>query len=75
MRTFPAGAWIKTAEGWREIPGARPQVVFVLERRTKGPVDCTGWVQTGGRLARLDLPSAVDVETGYDWPETFGDDE
>jgi hypothetical protein len=55
VRKLPAGAWIKTAEGWREIPGARPQVVFVLELHG-------GWV-------------SLESEPGYDWPETFGDDE
>ncbi|MCA6343504.1 hypothetical protein [Phenylobacterium sp.] len=74
MSRLPAGAWIRTAEGWRQIPGARPQVVFVPERRIDGPIDFTGWIQTGGRIVRPGRPLDL-YQDGYEGPETLGDDE
>ena len=74
MSQLPAGAWIKTAEGWRQIPGARPQVVFSPERRIDGPIDFTGWIQTGGRIVRPGRPLDL-YQDGYEGPETLGDDE
>lgn len=75
MSKLPAGAWIKTAEGWRQIPGARPQVVFVPERRTEGPIDFTGWLQSGGRIARPGRRWDCDGPDGYDWPLSAGGEE
>jgi hypothetical protein len=63
-----------TAEGWRQIPGARPQVVFVPERRIDGPIDFTGWIQTGGRIVRPGRPLDL-YQDGYEGPETLRDDE
>lgn len=75
MSQLPAGAWIKTAEGWRPIPGARPQVVFVPERRIDGPIDFAGWLQSGGRIARPGRRWDCDGPDGYDWPLSAGGDE
>lgn len=74
MSRLPPGAWIMTAEGWRQMPGARPQVVFVPERRIDGPIDFTGWIQTGGRIVRPGRPLDL-YQDGYEGPETLGDDE
>ncbi len=75
MKRLPSGAWIMTAEGWREIPCATPQVVFAPERRIEGPIDWTGWVETGGRIARPGRGWDCDGADGYDWPLSLGGDE
>ena len=45
MSKLRAGAWIRTAEGWREISASAPQVVFERDLYGHpGPIDWTTWV-------------------------------
>jgi hypothetical protein len=49
--------------------------VFTPERRIEGPIDWTGWVETGGRIARPGRGWDCDGSDGYDWPLSLGGEE